>query len=119
MQAAPSASSAGRPLRLGFNDRVRTLNPIYLDGFTGTAIDALAFSYLLRPSPDGRLVPDVALALPTLANGGIAPDGRTITYRLRRDVRWQEVAPLTSADVAFTVRAVMNPRNSIRHARSV
>ena len=100
-------------LRLAFVDQPRTLDPIYLDGFTGAAIGALAFSYLLRPLPDGRLVPDVATAVPTLANGGISADGRTITYRLRRNVRWQDGAPLTSADVAFTERAIMNPRNTI------
>ena len=102
-----------RTLRLGFSSQFRSLNPIYNDGATGAALNALAFSYLLRPLPDGRLVPDVATAVPTLRNGGIAPDGRTITYRLRHGVRWQDGAPLTSADVAFTVRAIVNPRNTI------
>jgi len=51
--------------------------------------------------------------VPTLANGGISADGRTITYRLRHGVRWQDGAPLGSADVAFTIRAVNNPRNTI------
>jgi peptide/nickel transport system substrate-binding protein len=58
-------------------------------------------------------VPDVATAVPTLRNGGIAPDGRTLTYHLRHGVRWQDGAPLTSADVAFTARAIANPRNTI------
>jgi peptide/nickel transport system substrate-binding protein len=111
--ATSSARNEHRVLRLAFADQPRSLNPIYLEGFTGATIDALAFSYLLRPLPDGRLVPDVARVVPTLANGGISRDGRTITYRLRPGVRWQDGAPLTSADVAFTARAVMNPRNTI------
>ena len=102
-----------RTLHLAFANRLSSLNPIYLDGFTGAAIDALAFSFLLRPLPNGQLVPDVAEAVPTLANGGIARDGRSITYRLRRGVFWQDGIPLTSADVAFTVRAVQNPLNTI------
>jgi peptide/nickel transport system substrate-binding protein len=103
----------GRTLRLGFSSQFRALNPIYNDGGVGAALNALAFSYLLRPLPDGRLVPDVATAVPTLRNGGIAADGRTITYHLRHGVRWQDGAPLTSADVAFTARAIANPRNTI------
>ncbi len=103
----------GRTLHLAFGNRLNSLNPIYLDGFTGAAIDALAFSFLLRPLPNGQLVPDVAEAVPTLANGGIARDGRSITYRLRRGVVWQDGTPLTSADVAFTVHAVQNPLNTI------
>jgi peptide/nickel transport system substrate-binding protein len=110
----PAAGTSGaRTLRLGFSAQFRSLNPIYNDGATGAALNALAFSYLLRPLPDGRLVPDVATEVPTLRNGGIAPDGRTITYHLRRGVRWQDGAPLTSADVAFTVRAIVDPRNTV------
>ena len=104
---------AHRVLRLALSAQLRSLDPIYNDGFTGSALDALAFSYLLRPAPDGRLEPDVAIAVPTPHNGGIAPDGRTITYHLRRGVRWQDGAPLTSADIAFTVRAILNPHNTI------
>jgi peptide/nickel transport system substrate-binding protein len=102
-----------RTLHLAFANRLNSLNPIYLDGFTGAAINALAFSFLLRPLPNGELEPDIAEAVPTLANGGIARDGRSITYRLRRGVVWQDGVPLTSADVAFTVRAVQNPLNTI------
>jgi peptide/nickel transport system substrate-binding protein len=102
-----------RTLHLAFGNRLNSLNPIYLDGFTGAAIEALAFSFLLRPLPNGQLEPDVAEAVPTLANGGIARDGRSITYRLRRGVVWQDGVPLTSADVAFTVRALQNPLNTI------
>jgi peptide/nickel transport system substrate-binding protein len=109
-----AAGSAGpRVLRLAFSAQLRSLDPIYNDGFTGSALNALAFSFLLRPAPDGRLQPDVAAVVPTLENGGISRDGRTITYRLRRGVRWQDGAPLTSRDVSFTERAIMNPRNTI------
>ncbi len=106
-------ATAPTTLRLGFSSPFRSLNPIYNDGAVGAALNALAFSYLLRPLPDGRLVPDVATVVPTLRNGGIAADGRTITYRLRHGVRWQDGAPLTSADVVFTARAIVNPRNTI------
>ncbi|MBD5604016.1 MAG: peptide ABC transporter substrate-binding protein [Candidatus Eremiobacteraeota bacterium] len=110
---APHRAPPERTLRLAFSERLNSLDPIYLSGANGSAIDALAFSFLLRPRPDGTLVPDIALAEPTLGNGGIARDGRTITYHLKRGVRWQDGAPLTSADVAFTIRALQNPRNTI------
>ncbi len=110
---APHRAPPERTLRLAFAERLNSLDPIYLSGANGSAIDALAFSFLLRPRPDGTLVPDIALAEPTLVNGGIARDGRTITYHLRRGVRWQDGAPLTSADVAFTIRALQSPRNTI------
>src|SRR5262249_40441984 len=40
-------------------------------------------------------------------------DGRKIVFRLRRGLRWQDGAPVTSSDVAFTYRAVMNPSNNV------
>lgn len=71
------------------------------------------FSYLVAVDGQGRLVPDVATAVPTIANGGISRDGRQLVYHLRRGVRWQDGEPLTARDVVFTYRAVMNPRNNV------
>jgi len=51
--------------------------------------------------------------VPTAANGGISRDGRTVTYHLRRNVRWHDGAPFDAADVLFSQRAVMNPANNV------
>ncbi len=37
----------------------------------------------------------------------------TITYHLRRGVKWHDGAPFTSRDVKFTWQAIMNPRNNV------
>ncbi|HKE36022.1 MAG TPA: ABC transporter substrate-binding protein, partial [Candidatus Baltobacteraceae bacterium] len=50
---------------------------------------------------------------PSLSNGGISSDGITIVYHLRKGVLWQDGAALTSADVAYTYRQIMNPRNNV------
>jgi peptide/nickel transport system substrate-binding protein len=60
-----------------------------------------------------RLVPILVQAVPTHANGGISPDGLTLTYRLRHGVRWQDGKPFGSADVRFSWNAVMNPDNDV------
>src|SRR5207302_1151982 len=36
----------------------------------------------------------------------IEDSGKTITFSLRHDVRWSDGEPLTSRDVAFTMRAI-------------
>ena len=69
--------------------------------------------FLLGTDAQGRFTPDLTVAVPSLANGGISRDGRTMRYRLRRGVRWQDGAPFDARDVVFSFRAAMNPRNNV------
>lgn len=91
-----------------------SLNPLLLNGTATIEWSLLAFSYLTKFDDRGRLVGDVATEVPTLANGGIAKDGLTIVYHLRKGVRWQDGAPLTAHDCVFSVAAVLNPRNNVQ-----
>ncbi len=52
--------------------------------------------------------------MPTRANGGISRDGLTVTYHLRRAVRWHDGTQFTSADVTASFRAVMDPRSVVQ-----
>ncbi len=90
-----------------------SLNPLYLDGAIGYAISELGYSYLTNYDSWGNIVPDVSVTVPSLANGGISADGKRIVYYLRRDVSWQDGAPLNSEDVIFSYRAIMNPLNAV------
>lgn len=90
-----------------------SLDPLLIDGSVAENLGALVFSYLVEVDGAGRLVPDVATAVPSIANGGISRDGRRLVYHLRPGVRWQDGVPLTARDVVFTYRAVMNPRNNV------
>jgi peptide/nickel transport system substrate-binding protein len=90
-----------------------TLNPLLTQEDDVEDFALLYAATLFRIDDRDRLIPEDATVLPTKANGGISPDGRTITYHLRHGVRWQDGAPFTSADVAFSWRAVMNPDNNV------
>lgn len=90
-----------------------SLNPLYLEGLLGYTIGELGYSYLTNYDSHGNVVADAAAAVPTFRNGGIARDGRRITYRLRHDLTWQDGVPLSAKDVAFTYRAIMNPANTV------
>ena len=74
-----------------------SLNPLYLQGTIGYAISELGYTYLTNYDSYGNVVPDVAVTVPTLANGSISSDGKRIIYRLRRNVSWQDGAPLKFA----------------------
>ncbi len=99
----------------------RTLNPILATQTVETDLARLTTDILVSVDPHGNFVPRLAREVPTLANGGISRDGLTITYHLRPHVRWQDGAPLTSRDVAFTFNAIMNPNTDVisRHGYDV
>lgn len=60
----------------------------------------------------GNFVPELAVEVPSAANGGVSEDGLTITWKLQDCLFWSDGAPLTSADVKFTWELVMDPGNA-------
>ena len=98
-------------------DEPNSLNTIRNTPF-GWQLGPLTQGYLFLVDDRGALVPDRALALPTRANGGISPDGRRITYRIRTG-RWSDGAPFDARDVGFTIDALRNPRTAVPDTSAV
>jgi peptide/nickel transport system substrate-binding protein len=46
----------------------------------------------------------------------VSPDGRKITFRLRKGVRWHDGKPFTSDDVMFTYRKMIDPKTPTAYA---
>src|ERR1700729_4207028 len=67
-----------------------SLNPLFLQGSAAYMIGQLGYSYLTKYDAHGEIVADAATMVPTVANRGIARDGRRVTFHLRRDVLWQD-----------------------------
>ena len=59
-------------------------------------------------------IPTLVEQVPTLQNGGIAPDGLTVTFKLRKDVKWHDGTPFTAKDVKFTYDMIVNPDVPVR-----
>lgn len=112
----PGTPPAQRPvneLRYAQTDEPDTLNPLLSTKAVSADVGYLAFSYFFDVDDRGAFVPEIATVVPTTQNGGISSDGRTITYHLRRGIKWQDGAPLTARDVRYTFKAVMNPKNDV------
>jgi peptide/nickel transport system substrate-binding protein len=85
------------------------LNP-YLSGGTKDIESAsLVLEPLGRYDPDGALVAFLAEAIPTVENGGVAADLKSITWKLKSGLKWSDGSPVTSADVKFTADYCMHP----------
>jgi len=116
-KASQSTSAGGAPnawtipgvVRLSVNTDVNTFNPVVSTLYIENYLQEAIFNGLVKYDASGDLVPDLARVVPTAANGGISKDGRTITYHLRPDARWQDGVAVTSADVKFTYSLIMDP----------
>src|SRR5579862_7735144 len=105
-------------LRIGISTEPNSLSPLLALNDYEQFVDRLIFDVLVTVDAGGRrLVPRLATQVPTLANGGISKDGLTITYHLRRNVRWHDGVPFTSKDVVFSWHAVLNPANNVLSRR--
>jgi peptide/nickel transport system substrate-binding protein len=101
-------------LRIAIQRSPNTLNPLLSANTTEGLVNRLSFSLLVTIAADGKTpVPDLASEVPTTTNGGISADGRTITYHLRKNVKWQDGVPFTSKDVRFSWQAMMNDANNV------
>ena len=103
---------APHELRIALNVDPASLSPLLAFSQNQIATDLLFCQTLVGLDADDRAIPILALRVPSRANGGISADGLRITYHLRRSARFADGAPLTSADVAFTYRAIFDPRNN-------
>ncbi|MCL4487191.1 MAG: peptide ABC transporter substrate-binding protein [Chloroflexi bacterium] len=64
---------------------------------------------LLNVNEKGQWFPVLATEVPTTANGGVSADGKTITYHLRKGVKWQDGTDFTCEDIKFTQQVITTP----------
>jgi peptide/nickel transport system substrate-binding protein len=104
-------SGPAHVLRIAYAGDPASLVPLVAIDQEILAIDTLFCQTLVGLSANNRDVPILVTRIPTRGNGDISPNGTQITYHLRPDARFADGVALTSADVAFTYRAIFDPRN--------
>jgi peptide/nickel transport system substrate-binding protein len=103
--------AAAHELVIGDVQDVNGLNPHLVTALSLGNLTQLTMAYLVRYGADDRPVPELATVVPTQANGGISKDGLTITWHLRRGVKWSDGHPFDGDDVVWSTNAVNNPKN--------
>lgn len=69
-------------------------------------IECLVFRHLWWWNEKGDWIPDLVEQIPSVENGGVSKDGKTIRFRIRPGAAWHDGAPLTSDDVKFTLETL-------------
>jgi peptide/nickel transport system substrate-binding protein len=58
---------------------------------------------------DGNLRAVLAAEIPTRENGGVAADGKSVTWKLKQGVTWHDGKPFTADDVVFNWEYAKDP----------
>ena len=93
----------GGEIIIGTINEPTTLNPIYPPFGKSIGVENLLFLSLHGRNAEGKIVPQLA------TSWEYSEDFRSITYYLRKDVKWSDGKPVTAEDVKFTFDLIKNP----------
>ena len=96
-------------LRLLYWQAPTILNPHLSTGFKDAEAARITLEPLASFNNEGELIPFLAAEIPTVENGGVAEDGKSVTWKLKQDVKWSDGTPFTAQDVVFTYEFISNP----------
>lgn len=103
------AHSGDRTLKLLFWQAPSILNPHLAPGVKDQTASRVVYEPLASFDAEGHLVPFLAAEIPSLTNGQVASDGRSVTWKLKPNVKWSDGVPFTAKDVVFTYSYITNP----------
>jgi peptide/nickel transport system substrate-binding protein len=85
------------------------LNPHFAVGTKDQDGSRIFYEPLASYDPEGNLFPILAAEIPSLQNGGVARDGKSVTWKLRPNVTWHDGKPFTADDVVFNWEYAADP----------
>ena len=109
-------ASQGSEIRLNMAGEPDTIDPHKSNFSTSILVASQVFEGLFKYDQALNLVPAAAREIPTVSNGGVAPDGRTYTVRLRDDVKWSDGKPVTAHDFAYSIKRSLDPALAAKYA---
>ena len=121
-QAQPKAGAVFTPTKRGGGGQLKVLwwqaptllNPHFATGTKDQDGSRIFYEPLASYDPDGNLFPVLAAEVPSVQNGGVSKDGRSVTWKLKKGVTWHDGKPFTSADVVFNWEFVKDPKTAAR-----
>ena len=121
-QAQPKAGGMFNPTKRGGGGQLKVLwwqaptllNPHFATGTKDQDGSRIFYEPLASFDPEGNLFAVLAAEVPSVQNGGVSKDGRSVTWKLKKGVTWHDGKPFTSADVVFNWEFVKDPKTAAR-----
>jgi len=117
-EEGPERSAEGKESSPVFGDTILVgsgadavnLLPVLASDSTSSSINGLIYNGLVRYGKNLEIEGDLA------ESWEISPDHRTLTFHLRKGIKWHDGTPFTSADVLFTYQLYIDPRTPTAYA---
>jgi peptide/nickel transport system substrate-binding protein len=105
----PTKAGGGGVLKTLFWQGATLLNPHFAVGTKDQEGSRIFYEPLAAWDPEGYLMPVLAAEIPDIENGGLAPDGLSVTWKLKPGVQWHDGQPFTADDVVFNWEYAADP----------
>ena len=105
----PARRGGGGDLKVLWWQGPTILNPHLSIGVKDGDGSRIFYEPLISFDPEGNFVPVLAAEVPTLQNGGVARDGLSVTWKIKRNVQWHDGKSLTADDFVFTWEYAADP----------
>jgi peptide/nickel transport system substrate-binding protein len=115
---APTRRGGGGQVRMLYWAAPTLLNPHLAVAPKDFESSQLFYEPLADIDTDGTVVPVLAAETPSVANGGVARDGTSVVWRLKRGLTWHDGRPFTADDVIFTWQYAADPATAATSAGS-
>ena len=99
----------GGPLKVLWWQGSTLLNPHFAVGTKDQDGSRIFYEPLASWDPDGNLVANLAAEIPSVQNGGVGRDGKSVTWKLKKGVQWHDGKPFTADDVVFNWEYAADP----------
>ena len=101
---APAQAQRGRDgqLNIIYWQAVSIQNPYLSGGTKDIESSSLVLEPLANYLPSGEMQPTLAESIPTVENGGVASDLKSLTWKLKKGVQWSDGSPFTAEDHILT-----------------
>jgi peptide/nickel transport system substrate-binding protein len=111
-QYKPTRRGGGGPLRVLLWQGPTLLNPHFATGTKDQEGSIIFYEPLVSWDSDAVLQPKLVEEIPSRENGGVAADGRSVVWKLKKGVTWHDGAPFTAEDVVFNWQFATDPETA-------
>ena len=92
-----------------------TMNPNLSGGTKELEASSVVLEPLARYDEKGNMLPWLAESIPTVGNGGVSKDLTSITWKIKKGIKWSDGSAFTADDVVFTYDYCIHPDTGCSH----